>query len=127
MIVTQKLRQICDCDQYLSWPSQAGRVGSRKWKLTVESQVSGHDKRQFSLDDTQTTIDLTRYLSLSALLWLATGELELAGIVAPVLNDNLLRACLNSMLSRDSELRELLRPSDNLMLTAKTLRQAMEH
>lgn len=35
-------------------------------------------------------------------------ELEHAGIVMPILNDDLLRLCLDSMFSRDTELRELI-------------------
>jgi amino acid adenylation domain-containing protein/thioester reductase-like protein len=44
-------------------------------------------------------------------------ELEPAGIVAPALTDDLLRACVDTMLSRDQQLQELIEPQGNLMLT----------
>jgi amino acid adenylation domain-containing protein/FkbH-like protein/thioester reductase-like protein len=46
-------------------------------------------------------------------------ELERAGIVAPVLGDDLLRTCVESMLSSDAELRELLDCENRLMFSRR--------
>jgi amino acid adenylation domain-containing protein/thioester reductase-like protein len=46
-------------------------------------------------------------------------EIERGGIVAPVLNDNLLRLCIESMCSRDSELQESIDRRDRLLVSGE--------
>jgi hypothetical protein len=55
-------------------------------------------------------------------------ELEHAGIVAPVFNDDLLKMCIESMLARDADLQDAADPTELLVLGregAGALRQSL--
>jgi thioester reductase-like protein len=69
----------------------------------------------FSMDEVsfEEHLRVTRSVSIRFDCSRTHRELEYAGIVAPESNDDLITVCINSMLSRDSELRPLLARRDN--------------
>jgi amino acid adenylation domain-containing protein/thioester reductase-like protein len=88
---------------YYAWICEMKRLHLRGWSLPAVPLIeyafsmneASFDDRQDRLRDMQLHVDCSR----------TCEELEQAGIVAPFLDDDLLRSCLESMCARDPDLR----------------------
>lgn len=111
------LRTSLDLLPYYEWVCEVKRLHHEGQSLPIVPLIEG----TFSMDE-ESLYENQRHILSSNVHFDCSEthrELENAGIVAPAIDDELLKTCIESMLSRDADLRQRMVGSSELMLAMR--------